>query len=124
MLLPLLWAVLQMAPAVDPVQALRHDLEDLKRRVRDESHLLNQQLSMPVLNVWDPSGQWRMPLEREQPPRARLRVLHIWADYCTPCLTELPQFKAIVERAGQTFGREDVQFVFISETNEAAAMRA
>jgi len=124
MLLPLIWLVLQAGPAVDPAQALRHELEELKRRVRDENHLLNQQVSLPALNVWDPSGQWRLPLEREQPPRARLRVVHVWADYCPPCLSELPQFKAIVERAGQSFGRDDLQFIFVSETNEADAMRA
>lgn len=124
MLIPLIWLALQASPAVDPSQVLQHELEDLKRRVRDENHLLNQQISLPALNVWDPSGQWRLPLEREQPSRTLLRVLHLWADYCTPCLTELPQFKSIVERAGRSFGKEDLQFIFVSETSEAAAMRA
>lgn len=124
MWLPLLFFALHAAPAVDPAQLMRRDLEDLKRRVRDEVHLLNQQLPLPPLDVWDPSGKWRSSLDNEKPPRSRLRVVHLWADYCTPCLQEFPQLKAIVEKSGRTFGRDELQFIFISESIETPAMKA
>lgn len=124
MWLPLLWIVLHATPAMDPAQLVRRDLEDLKRRVRDEVHLLNQQLPLPPLDVWDPSGKWRSPLDNEKPPKSHLRVVHLWADYCTPCLQELPQLKAIVEKSGRSFPHDDLQFIFVSESIETPAMKA
>ena len=124
MLVPLLWFVLHATPALDPAQVIRRDIEDLKRRVRDEVHLLNQQLPLPPLDVWDHSGKWRSALENEKPPRSRLRVVHLWADYCAPCLQEFPQLKSIVEKSGRSFAPDELQFIFISETVETPAMRS
>lgn len=122
MWLPLLWIALTAAPPIDPT-TLMNRMEQLRQRTRDESYLLNQQIRLPQLAVWD-SGQheWRSPQGMEgKGPRSTVRIVHLWADYCPPCRTEFPRLKRIVEQLQSEHPR-DVQFILVSETRDSEAM--
>jgi len=98
-------------------------VEQLQQRHRDEVHLLNQQVRLPKLAVWDgPRGEWRSPQGHEGAVRTPVRVVHLWADYCPPCRAEMPRLKRMAQQLYADSKRE-VQFVFISETIDPEAMK-
>lgn len=86
---------------------------------RDEPQLLHRQLSLGHVRIWDNNlHAFRPPLPTEQVPTAKVLVVHIWADYCAPCLKELPWLRELVPRVETT----DVRFIFLTETNAPANM--
>ena len=123
MWLPLLWIALIAAPPVDTAQLLQN-VQYLQQRSRDESYLLNQQIRMPMLAIWDAQRrEWRSPTGAEtKRPRGMIRVVHLWADYCAPCRAEFPRLKKIAEQM-QLDSPRDVQFIFVSETQDSEAMQ-
>lgn len=73
-------------------------------------------------------GQWDAQqaswVANPQPlsPRARVYVVNLWAEYCTPCLRELPTLFSAVKEA--SLGRQaDVQLVLLAEDTSADAMK-
>lgn len=86
---------------------------------RDEQQLLHRHLSLGHVRLWDNNLRaFRPPLPNEQVPSAKVIVVHIWADYCAPCLKELPWFRELVPRVETT----DVRFIFLTETNAPGNM--
>lgn len=129
MLFPLLYFSLTAQPQLvleNTVGAAQIQAEQLKRH-RDESYLLNKRVDPALLRnllVWDDrSSQWQAPRSEREPGRgARVRVLHLWADYCVPCRREFPWLRGIVRSAAAKYkGR--VQYVFIAESTASESMR-
>lgn len=93
----------------------RADNDDL----RDEQQLLHRRLSFGHLRLWDNNlHAFRPPLPTEQVPSASVTVVHIWADYCAPCIKELPWLRELVPRVETS----DVRFIFLTETNAPGNM--
>ena len=109
--------------AVDAVQVQSDQL----KRYRDEGYLLNKRIDPALLRnllLWDDkNGQWQAPHPESEPGRgARVRVLHLWADYCVPCRREFPWLRGIVRSAAAKYkGR--VQYLFIAENTASESMR-
>ncbi len=104
---------------MDPAQ-LTQRLDQLTARQRDEVHLLNLQLPEPRA-VWGGSD-WRSPQAGELPDRAvPLRIVHLWADWCTACKTEFPRLKKVAQQLQSSYGK-DVRLVLVSETTDSPLM--
>ncbi len=87
--------------------------------LRDEQQLLHRHVSLGHVRLWDNNlHSFRAPLPTEAVPPAKVLVVHIWADYCTPCLKELPWLRELVPRVETS----EVRFVFLTETNAPANM--
>lgn len=83
---------------------------------RDENLLLHQRVTLSHLRVFDRAqGEWRVPDVKEQ-PQGQLLVVHLWADYCQPCLEEFPWLRSMSAR----LGGGDARFVFIAESPTAS----
>ena len=93
----------------------RAETDDL----RDEQQLLHRHISLGHVRLWDNNlHAFRPPLPTEAMPTAKVFVVHIWADYCTPCLKELPWLRELVPRVETS----EVRFIFLTETNAPANM--
>ncbi len=104
---------------MDPVQ-LAQRIEQLSQRQRDEIHLLNLQLPVPRA-VWGGSD-WRSPQPGEIPDRAvPLRIVHLWADWCTACKSEFPRLKKVTQQLLSSYGK-DVRLLLVSETTDSPLM--
>lgn len=105
------------ALAADPAAPVR----------RDEARLINQVIPPELLGtglrVWD-GGAWRptSPAELTR-TQARVLVVNLWATYCKPCLTELPILREMARKIEAEF-KQDVQFVFLSETSDPVEMKS
>ncbi len=104
------------AAAVEPSSAVR----------RDEARLLNQLIPKQYLGsglrVWDGSS-WRPARDAELTrPQAKVLVVNLWATYCKPCLTEFPKLREMARKIEVDY-KQDVQFIFLSETSDPAEMK-
>lgn len=122
-LAPLLLASLMTLPAVAQPTKPQPDASVLTLW-QQESYLLNQRVSLGSLDVWDAAGsKWR-PLRGETPlGRARVLVLHVWADWCQPCVQELPVLRELALRLAADYNG-DVTVAFLSETHLSEQMSA
>lgn len=86
--------------------------------VRDEAYLLNARLHLPSLSVWDaPKQEWRTAQGHEgQLPSARVRILHLWGTYCTPCKEEFPVLKQIDQQLRLDY-KGEVQFLYVADAS-------
>jgi len=99
---------------------LAQRIDQLTQRQRDEIHLLNLQLPEPGA-VWSGSD-WRTPQAGEIPDRTvPLRIVHLWADWCTACKAEFPRMKKIAQQLQTSYGK-DVRVMLVSETIESPVM--
>lgn len=96
-------------------------------RRRDEAQLQNCRLAPPL---WDGLGLWDDKLQKwqQQPPghlvmRARMAILHLWADWCKPCRAEFPWLRELARELPARY-KGQVQLVLISETTSADAMQS
>lgn len=73
--------------------------------------------------VWEPKEQdFRNQRPTDQPVKASLVVIHLWADYCKPCREEFPLWKNLVEKFEQS-RKGQVRFLFLTETSGSEEMR-
>ncbi len=96
-------------------------------RRRDEAQLQNRRLAPPL---WTGLGLWDDKLQkwRQQPPghvvtRARVVLLHLWADWCKPCRAEFPWLRALARELPARY-KGQVQLLLVSETTSADAMQS
>lgn len=106
-----------LALAADPVVQVR----------RDEARLVNQVIPPELvgsnLRVWDGEA-WRPSNPAElQRTQARVLVVNLWATYCKPCVTEFPILREMARKIEADF-KNEVQFVFLSETSDPIEMKA
>jgi len=92
----------------------------------EQDYLLHTQLPPALLRnlrIWDARTRaWRDMRPDEIPgQRAPVMVVHLWADYCQPCKEEFPLLRSLAEGLERAH-RGQVQFVYLSETADAAAM--
>ena len=127
----LLTSVLLLAQPQSPLQGGLQALsaqDDLIKRHRDESYLLNQQLAPALfrnLQVFVPkTQQWEQYDGPEEPGAgARVRIVHLWAHYCEPCRREFPWLKNLAQKAQAKYkGR--VQYLFVAEDTPSEQMSA
>ncbi len=102
----LLWAALFLAPALA-------DTELEARRI--EVSVLHRALDLGGLQMRH-AGRW----QSRPPAPARLTVLHFWAVECKYCVAELPRLRDI---AAAFRGERDLQFLFVTETEEDDELR-
>ncbi len=117
-MLTLLAAHLAMAAELQPGFIAVHGSEPL---------LLHRQIEptkLRALKIWDTHlANWRVTDPKEAPiEKATLLVLHLWADWCKPCVAEFPALRGIIQELDKTYGGR-VQVVLLSETATAQAMR-
>jgi thiol-disulfide isomerase/thioredoxin len=87
----------------------------------DELALLHRPLgSSPFarLRIWDRSqAAWRKPTISETPnPQAKVTVLHLWAEWCRPCVEEFPKWRELLPLLQKAHG-DEVAIVFVSESS-------
>lgn len=91
-----------------------------------EKFLLNHSISLQHLRglrVWDrEKSEFRSADPSEQLGRQPITVLHLWADYCVPCIDELPSLVPLSHQIGKRFGHS-VRFLFVTETLGADDMK-
>jgi thiol-disulfide isomerase/thioredoxin len=96
-------------------------------KVDAESALLNLPLSLQLkkLLIWDESANmWRVPKPEEGPSvQAPVMVLHLWADYCKPCVREFPIVRDFAQQTEITYAGK-VEFLYVSMTSSPNDMRA
>jgi thiol-disulfide isomerase/thioredoxin len=91
-----------------------------------ESFLLHRPLraaQLRELRIFDRAEHmFRLPSDTESlTQRPPVRVLHVWADYCVPCVEELPILSRLAQRMEGRYGGA-VRFLFVSETQGADEM--
>lgn len=124
MWLPLLWISLIATPQID-VNQLQVQYEQLRMSSKDENYLLNQAISLPKLSYWDSQRlEWRTPEGKiEQPPAAKVRILHLWAHWCGSCKEELPILKEMDLQIRQNHQGE-VKFTYVAlDISDSDAMK-
>jgi hypothetical protein len=108
------------------VTAAQVQADQLKRH-RDEGYLLSKRVDGALLRnllVWDgKTSQWRAQQADDDPGHgARVRVVHLWADYCAPCTRDFQWLRGIVRSAAAKYkGR--VQYLFLAENTGSESMR-
>lgn len=103
--------------AADPVAQVRRD------EVRFINQVIPSELLGSNLRVWD-GGAWRPSSPAELPrTQAKVLVVNLWATYCKPCLTEFPVLREIARKI-EADTKNEVQFIFLSETGDPVEMKA
>ncbi len=87
----------------------------------DEIALLHRPLGnaqLGKLRIWDRRlANWRKPTDSEMPSAAaKVVILHLWAEWCRPCIEEFPKWRELLPRVQQTHGSE-VAIVFVSASS-------
>lgn len=113
---------------VSGLQAQVQVQSDQLKRHRDETYLVHKRVEPQLLRnllVWSPgTGEWAAPKPEEEPGAgARIRIIHLWADYCTPCEREFPWLRAIVQKANAKY-KGKVRYLFVAESTASESMRA
>jgi thiol-disulfide isomerase/thioredoxin len=95
---------------------------------QSEPMLLHRQITpaeLRALQVWDLHLMtWRAMQPADVPSeQAPLTVVHLWADWCKPCIEELSVLRDFMEELGKAYAGR-VQIVLLSETSSPEAMRA
>lgn len=112
----LLTILLQQMPAVSPWITVHAAESQLLNRVLGFEQLTN-------LRVWDRGTfSFRKAVGIEQVRPADVTVLHFWADYCAPCLDELPALVTMTQHYGKKLGAR-VRILFVTETLGADEMK-
>jgi thiol-disulfide isomerase/thioredoxin len=92
----------------------------------DEESLLHLEIAPSLLSkvqLWNhQQAEWQAPMAEQVPMRrAPVVVMHLWADWCGPCKTEMPLLRTqIQELAAQH--RERLEFVFMTESNRSVEL--
>lgn len=87
---------------------------------QQESYLLNQQVDFSDLERWDrKERQWR----RTTPDGGRIVILHLWADWCPPCVAELPELRRLAQQLNESYPGE-VSFQFVAAKVAPEALQA
>ena len=84
---------------------------------RAETALLHRRLDLRSVRTFDPSSGRTSPY---QPSSAPLRVIHLWAVECAPCIAEMPMLRNLINGWRNEPG---VQFLLISETLDQEKLR-
>lgn len=120
-------AALTLARPADAMAADWEQCTTLLARRRDEAQLQNLRLAPPL---WESLGLWDDKLQkwRRQPPghvvtRARIVLLHLWADWCIPCRAEFPWLRELARELPARY-KGQVQLVLVSETTSDEAMQS
>lgn len=116
-ILALLCFPVSVALAADPAALVR----------RDEMRMMNQvvptQMLGSNLRVWD-GAAWRTANPSEfTRTQAKVLVVNLWATYCKPCVSEFPVLREMARRIESEY-KQDVQFLFLSETSDPIEMKA
>lgn len=112
----LLGALLQQTPAVSTWVTVHAAESLLLNRIVPSEHLLN-------LRVWDrTTNTFRKAEPAELAPRTGFTVIHFWADYCAPCLDELPSLLSLTQHFGKKY-KQRVRVMFVTETLGADEMK-
>jgi thiol-disulfide isomerase/thioredoxin len=101
------------SPEAQADQAARQEVELLHRPLRSKpgSDLFAQ------FTLWD-KNTFRVPSPAELPsPRAKVVLLHLWAEWCGPCREEMPVWKELLPLLQRTHG-PDLAVVFVSESSD------
>lgn len=116
------WTLVLAAPPVDPQVLIQQRLDIQVQRTRDERALLNRQISLEGLAVWE-DHKWRSPLSKEVPGRdSQIRILHLWSVDCPPCRTEMPRLLRM-DRQLQTDYQRQVRLVLVSQSIDVEDMK-
>ena len=94
---------------------------------RSESYLLHKAVPADIfraVQVWSPQDRdFRRLRPTEKPGQAPLLVVHLWADYCKPCLKEFPIWRDLTVAFSRKY-KERVGVLFLTETSGSEAMLA
>lgn len=117
----------QTQVTLEGADAIQVQSEQLKHH-RDEAYLISKRIDPGLLRnllVWtSTTRQWQAPKTDAVPGAgARVRVIHLWADYCAPCGREFPWLRALFHRANAAYkGR--VRYLFVAENTASESMAA
>lgn len=115
-------------PAAPNAVNWKTEYDRLRQRNMDEAAFNHQRLVTPMLSVWDGGkSDWRSPLpgEIQSISQAKLRILHLWAPWCPPCVKEFPLLRDISRNMMTSYAKTPgmISFSFISvETDDSGAM--
>ncbi len=86
---------------------------------------LSLQAHLKKLLLWDDAESNFRPLRSDEsaPLQAPVLVVHLWADYCQPCLREFPILRDFAEQLEAEHAGK-VRFVYLSLTTTPSDMRA
>lgn len=119
-LIPLALALCVLPAAAGGQAPARLSRQGQNRFEKFEAHLARQQLNLALfldLTVWTAqSNKWISTKVKEEPGRsARVRIVHLWAEYCEPCLREFIWLRRVIAGAAERHqGR--VAYVLVAET--------
>ena len=117
----LLFLLAPLAHAGDPPRSPLGDRRDAEAGLLDLSLLPH----IKKLQIWDDAeSSFRPPRSDESAiTGAPVLVLHLWADYCQPCLREFPILRDYAEQLEAEHAGK-VRFVYVSLTSTPSDMRA
>lgn len=93
-------------------------IEELELR-RSETALLHRGLDISQLQVFRINNREWQPARVADSP---VMLIHLWAVECPPCIAELSIWRDIVRAAQRSHFAKHVQFVFVTETYDDAAL--
>jgi thiol-disulfide isomerase/thioredoxin len=115
----MLWTQLSMAQVTaSPVLAMPN--------AQSEKALINFPFGTHLnkLLIWDDATTtWRTPRLQETIPQTPVLVLHVWADYCKPCLREFPILRDFAAQVETDYPGK-VQFLYVTLTESQSDLRA